>query len=87
MDFPEKAGIPWEKTQSGDYNEDCFLCCKNKVLLEENGMRFAPLDVAVHFGREHTIPENEGIEPFFSISGGEKTVNILISGIFRNESS
>ena len=64
MDFPKKAGIPWEKTQSGDYNEDCFLCCKNKVLLEENGMRFAPLDVAVHFGREHTIPENEGIEPF-----------------------
>lgn len=64
LDFPGKAGIPWEKTGSGDYNEDCFLCCKHKLFLEENGMRFAPLEVAVHFGREHMIPENEGIDPF-----------------------
>jgi len=40
------------------------LCCKERFLLEEKGIRFAPLEVAVYFGREHGIPENEGIEPF-----------------------
>ena len=64
LEFPGKAGLPWEKTDSGDYNEDCFLCCKHKLDLEKNGMRFAPLEEAVYFGREHSIPENEGIEPF-----------------------
>lgn len=64
MEYPKKADLNWEKTDSGDYNEDCFLCCKHKLLLEENGMRFAPLEVAVHFGREHILPENENIDPF-----------------------
>lgn len=64
MEFPKKNQLPWEKTDSGDYNEDCFLCCKNKLLLEKNGMKFAPLEIAVYFGREHMLPENENIEPF-----------------------
>lgn len=64
MEFAKQNHLPWEKTDSGDYNEDCFLCCKNKLLLEKKGMKFAPLEIAVYFGREHTIPENEAIEPF-----------------------
>lgn len=64
MLFPGQAGLKWEKTDSGDYNEDCFICCKNKLLLESEGFRFAPLEIAIYFGREHTIPENENIEPF-----------------------
>lgn len=64
LTYPKKVGLKWEKTDSGDYNEDCFICCKNKLLLESEGFRFAPLEVAVHFGREHILPENEGIEPF-----------------------
>lgn len=64
MDYPMNTGMAWEKTESGDYNEDCFLCCKNKLYLEENGIKFAPLNLAVYFGREHSIPENDGIDPF-----------------------
>lgn len=64
MTFPSKVGLKWEKTDSGDYNEDCFICCKNKLLLESEGFHFAPLEVAIHFGREHILPENENIEPF-----------------------
>ena len=36
----------------------------NKVKFEEAGMRFAPIEVARLFGREHTIPETEGVTPF-----------------------
>ncbi len=32
--------------------------------MESQGCKFAPLDVAVHFSKEHTIPENEGLETF-----------------------
>ncbi len=52
LDFPRKAGLKWEK-----YNEDMFLCCKYKNVIEEAGMRFAPIEVAKYFGHEHMIPE------------------------------
>lgn len=64
LEFPKQNDLPWEKTESGDYNEDCFLCCKHRLRMEEKGIRFAPLEEAVFFGREHTIPENDGVEPF-----------------------
>ena len=46
------------------YNEDNFICCKCRNMMEDDGIRFAPLDVAARFGREHIIPENADIEPF-----------------------
>lgn len=64
LTYPGKAELKWEKTDSGDYNEDCFICCKNKLLLESEGFHFAPLEIAVLFGREHILPENEDVEPF-----------------------
>lgn len=64
LTYPRKVGLKWEKTDSGDYNEDCFICCKNKLLLESEGFRFAPLEIAALFGREHVLPENEDVEPF-----------------------
>lgn len=63
LEFPTKANIPFE-ADHGFFNEDGFICCKNKVLIEENGMRIAPLDVAKYFGHESMIPEIEGITPF-----------------------
>ena len=67
MDFPKKKNIPWE----GEYafgkmwfHEDGFIWCKRKHLLEAEGMRIAPLEVAKYFGHEHMIPEVEGITPF-----------------------
>lgn len=63
MDFPKKAQLPWVEVD-GYYNEDIFICCKNKHLFEEAGMRFAPIEVAKYFGHEKMIPEVEGIRPF-----------------------
>lgn len=64
MEYPRKEKLLWEKTDSGDYNEDCFLCCKYRKRMEEAGIKYAPFEVAVYFGREHILPENENIDPF-----------------------
>ena len=52
------------KTRYGNTNEDGFICCHNKEMLEYNGCKFAPLEVSVHFSKEHEIPENIGLETF-----------------------
>ena len=57
LELPSVEQLPWEKTDSGDHNEDCYLCCKERLLLEEKGIRFAPLEVAVYFGRESKVSE------------------------------
>lgn len=64
LEFPRKAKLAWRPAEDGFYNEDIFLCCMNKHLIEEAGMQIAPLEVAKYFGHEHMIPETEGITPF-----------------------
>lgn len=63
MALPTMMGIPW-RSYYGNTNEDGFLCCHNRSMLESNGIVFAPLEVAVHFSKEHEIPENVGLETF-----------------------
>lgn len=60
---PTEYGIEW-RSYYGNTNEDGFLCVHNRKQLEELGCKFAPLEVAVHFSKERTIPENEGLETF-----------------------
>lgn len=64
LDYPRKVAIPWEPMDSGWFNEDTFLCCKHKNEMERQGMRWAPLEVAVWFSHETDLPENEGITSF-----------------------
>lgn len=63
LELPSKLGLEW-KSYYGNTNEDGFLCCHNRKILEENGCRFAPLEVAKHFSKEHEIPENIGLSTF-----------------------
>lgn len=63
LEFPTKAHIPFEKDH-GWFNEDGFICVKNRHLFLAAGMTYAPLEVAVYFGHEHMIPEEAGIRPF-----------------------
>lgn len=64
LKFPREAGLNWEPSEDGTYNEDIFLCCMNKHRIEQAGMRIAPVELAACFGHEHAVPETEGIEPF-----------------------
>lgn len=63
MELPERLNLPWH-SYYGNTNEDGFLCVHNRKILEEHGCRFAPLDVAKYFSKEHEIEENKGIETF-----------------------
>ena len=65
LDFPRQARLKWERMEDGFYNEDTFLCCKNRNIIEEAGMRFAPIEVAKYFGHEHMIPEIMDVEKPF----------------------
>lgn len=65
LDYPKQTNLPWERLDDGSYNEDIFLCCKNKNLLEDAGMKFAPIEVAKYFGHEHMIPEIMDVEAPF----------------------
>ncbi len=64
MDFPSEHHVKWEKVYDDVYNEDVFLCCHIRNEMEEYGLSWAPFETALFFGREHPLPENEGIEPF-----------------------
>ena len=55
--------LEW-KAFHGFYNEDGFICAMNRHVYEENGCKFAPLNVAKYFAHEAKIPEIVGIEPF-----------------------
>ena len=63
MYYPMIYEFEW-KSYYGNTNEDGFLCVHNRKKLEALGCKFAALEVARHFSREHDIPENEGIKTF-----------------------
>lgn len=63
MKLPSEMDLTW-RSYYGNTNEDGFLCVHNRHLLEHRGCKFAPLEVAKHFSKEHEIPENSGLETF-----------------------
>lgn len=63
LKLPTDLNMEW-KAYHGYTNEDGFFCCNNKVLFEKHGMKFAPLEVALTFSKEHEIPENKNITTF-----------------------
>lgn len=52
------------KSYFGNTNEDGFITCHNRKWLESKGCKFAPLEEAIYFSKEHEIPENKNIKPF-----------------------
>ena len=48
----------------GNNNEDGQICCWNRQWLISQGCKFATLEQAIHFSKEHEIPENKDIKTF-----------------------
>lgn len=63
LSLPSELNLEW-KSYYGNTNEDGFLCVHNRDILIEHGCRFADIEVAKHFSKEHSIPENDGLETF-----------------------
>jgi hypothetical protein len=63
LSLPSELNLEW-KSYFGYYNEDGFFAVHNRHLLEAEGCKFAPIDVAAKFSIEYDIDETNGIEPF-----------------------
>lgn len=70
LEIPYKEEWLWlEKAQKrkwGNTNEDGFICCHSRRLLQHLGCRFAPIEVAKWFSRELDIPENQDVDKPFA---------------------
>lgn len=65
LEAPRTLGLPW-RSYYGYTNEDGFLCCHNRSVLEAYGIRYAPVTEAAKFSREHWVEENKNIEKTFA---------------------
>lgn len=63
LEAPKALGIKLKQEQ-GWFNEDGNLCCYDRSLLLDYGIKYAPLEVAVKFSYENEVEENKGIKPF-----------------------
>jgi len=64
LNLPYEMEFAW-RPYFGNCNEDGFLTCHNRRLLQHFGVKFAPLEVAKHFSREHELPENQDVDKPF----------------------
>jgi hypothetical protein len=64
LDLPSTLGLEWKSYMFNNTNEDAFLAIHNRRVLDMEGCKFAPFEVAVNFSREIPLPENRGINPF-----------------------
>lgn len=65
MELPSKLNLEW-RSYFGNTNEDGFLTCHNRRVLQEWGCSFAPLEVAKFFSKEHEVEENKDIKETFA---------------------
>lgn len=54
LKLPNKLGLKFD-TIHGSIHEDGILCCKWKQVLEDNGVKFAPVNIAAKFSTEEVI--------------------------------
>jgi hypothetical protein len=76
LSLSSTLNLEW-KSYFGFYHEDGFFSCHNRHIFEENGCKFAPLDVAKYFSHEVNVPEIQGIVPF-GFHGKNNNYNNLI---------
>lgn len=63
LDIPKKFEMPWKKYDN-NFNEDTQICVWNRKLFTDNGIKFAPFDVAKYFSHETYFEEYKNIKPF-----------------------
>jgi hypothetical protein len=73
LELPTKVEVPFDVVAMNDFykmfgainwNEDGNICVHNRHIFEQNGCRFAPVEIAKYFSYESPLPINQGIIPF-----------------------
>ena len=54
---PTILGLEFTDRGTGFWHEDGFLCVHNREVLENAGIKFAPIELAAQFSTEITVPE------------------------------
>lgn len=68
LELPSKLNLEW-KSYYGFWNEDGFLTCHNRHILEKEGIKFATTDIAKYFSHESPVDEIKGIDKPFGFHG------------------
>ncbi|MDD5165092.1 MAG: DUF5672 family protein [Candidatus Pacebacteria bacterium] len=58
LEVPAKLNLPFTDNGTGYFNEDGNLCVYYRKVLEENGVKFAPVSVASIFSREKVCDDS-----------------------------
>lgn len=58
-------------------SEDYYICCYNSHIYKNNGLKFAPVDIAKYFSHEFDTEETKGIQPFGFHSIRQKYYNLI----------
>lgn len=59
LKLPSEIGLRWENFDGGFPHEDGFLCVQHRhTLVEKHKIKFAPLSLAIEFGREYELPDH-----------------------------
>lgn len=73
LELPTKVEVPFDVVAMNhfykmfgavNWNEDGNICVHNRHIFEENGCKFAPVEVAKYFSYETPLSINQGIVPF-----------------------
>ncbi len=65
MELPTRLGLEFKDFHGND-NEDGKLCVEWRDTLKQEGVKYAPVELAAHFSREHEVPENKDIKETFA---------------------
>lgn len=79
LELPSQLGVMWPSQNKAVIHEDGFLCVEIRDLLEKNGIKYAPLNLACKFSREIGIVENEKIKPFMFHKWDNKNKNFPLN--------
>lgn len=52
-----ELGLPFTDNGTGFFHEDGVICNHYRKTLEDYGIKYAPVDVAARFSKEHLVPE------------------------------
>lgn len=72
-EVPTKVDVPFDVVAMNDFykmfggvnwNEDGNICVHNRHIFEEQGCKFAPVELARFFSHESTLDINRGLVPF-----------------------
>lgn len=63
LSLAKNLNLEW-KEYFGFHHEDGFFSCHNRHVYEQNGCKFAPVEIASFFSHENEVKENEGKIPF-----------------------